>query len=399
MVTVVPWATLIFSALGVTFPFGDGDVDGQPGRSGRCRRRLTRNARGGRARGRRRRRSGPAYRHRPGRPGRARQPRRAPARGHAIGPLASKDVLMRERLTGWDDVDTAGPLLVLLDTGRGRTGLAETGRVQTSRRDPRYPSPPATDTEPATNESLARFPAMTSRTSPVVRWPCPGWTDGFEARDFAARLRGGGQVPQRLSPLEVSMLALDTAHTPGHVGTIDVFEPGPDGFDYERLIALVRQRIEFVPRYRQRVSEVPVRLAAPVWVDDENFDLTFHVRQSALPRPGTFAQLREFVGRVLARRLDRSRPLWEMYSRRGPGGRPVRPGRQVAPLPGRRDRHRRHRPGAAGRRARTHGPVRRTRRSRPGDRSPNRRHWSWSPARCWRVPRTPSGRSRTRAGR
>ena len=120
-------------------------------------------------------------------------------------------------------------------------------------------------------------------------------------------------MPQRLSPLEVSMLALDSAHTPGHVGTIDVFEPGPEGFDYERLIALVRQRIEFVPRYRQRIREVPGRLAAPVWVDDENFDLTFHVRQSALPRPGTFAQLREFVGRVLARRLDRSRPLWEMY--------------------------------------------------------------------------------------
>src|SRR6478752_3890569 len=128
--------------------------------------------------------------------------------------------------------------------------------------------------------------------------------------------RTGGRrrhVPQRLSPLEVSMLALDTAHTPGHVGTMDIFEPGPEGFDYERLIALVRQRIEFVPRYRQRIREVPGRLAAPVWVDDENFDLTFHVRQSALPRPGTFAQLREFVGRVLARRLDRSRPLWEMY--------------------------------------------------------------------------------------
>lgn len=109
------------------------------------------------------------------------------------------------------------------------------------------------------------------------------------------------------------MLVLDTAHTPGHVGTIEVLEPGPDGFDYERLIALVRQRIEFVPRYRQRIREVPGRLAAPIWVDDENFDLTFHVRQSALPRPGTFAQLREFVGRVLARRLDRSRPLWEMY--------------------------------------------------------------------------------------
>jgi diacylglycerol O-acyltransferase / wax synthase len=120
-------------------------------------------------------------------------------------------------------------------------------------------------------------------------------------------------MPQRLTPLEVSLLALDTAHTPGHVGTVDIFDPGPDGFDYERLIALIRERIAFVPRYRQRLRGVPAQLAGPVWVDDENFDLTFHVRRSALPRPGSLTQLREFVGRVLARRLDRSRPLWEIY--------------------------------------------------------------------------------------
>jgi diacylglycerol O-acyltransferase / wax synthase len=120
-------------------------------------------------------------------------------------------------------------------------------------------------------------------------------------------------MPQRLTPLEVSLLALDTAHTPGHVGTVDIFDAGPDGLDYERLIALIRERIAFVPRYRQRVRDIPARLSGPVWVDDESFDLTFHVRRSALPRPGSLVQLREFVGRVLARRLDRSRPLWEMY--------------------------------------------------------------------------------------
>jgi diacylglycerol O-acyltransferase / wax synthase len=120
-------------------------------------------------------------------------------------------------------------------------------------------------------------------------------------------------MPQRLTPLEVSLLALDTAHTPGHVGTVDIFDAGPDEFDYERLIALIRERIAFVPRYRQRVRGIPAQLAGPVWVDDENFDLTFHVRRSAIPRPGTLAQLREVVGRVLARRLDRSRPLWEIY--------------------------------------------------------------------------------------
>jgi diacylglycerol O-acyltransferase len=120
-------------------------------------------------------------------------------------------------------------------------------------------------------------------------------------------------MPQRLTPLEVSLLALDTAHTPGHVGTVHIFDPGPDGFEYERLIALIRERLAFVPRYRQRVRGIPARLAGPVWVDDENFDLTFHVRRSALPRPGTLVQLQEFVGRVLAPRLDRSRPLWEIY--------------------------------------------------------------------------------------
>ena len=120
-------------------------------------------------------------------------------------------------------------------------------------------------------------------------------------------------MPQRLTPLEVSLLALDTAHTPGHMGTVDIFDPGPRGFDFEGLISLIRERIAFVPRYRQRIRGIPARLAPPVWVDDENFDLTFHVRRSALPRPGTLAQLQELVGRVMARRLDTSRPLWEMY--------------------------------------------------------------------------------------
>jgi len=120
-------------------------------------------------------------------------------------------------------------------------------------------------------------------------------------------------MPQRLTALEVSLLALDTAHTPGHVGTVDIFDPGSESFDYERLIGLIRDRIAYVPRYRQRVRGVPARLAGPVWVDDENFDLTFHVRRSALPRPGSPEQLRELAGRILARRLDRSRPLWEVY--------------------------------------------------------------------------------------
>ena len=121
-------------------------------------------------------------------------------------------------------------------------------------------------------------------------------------------------MPQRLTPLEVSLLAQDTTRTPAHVGTVTVLEPGArsDGVDPGALAALVAARLPYVPRYRQRVVSVPGRLAAPVWADDDDFDLSFHVRRAALPRPGTADQLDELVSTFLARRLDRSRPLWEV---------------------------------------------------------------------------------------
>lgn len=123
-------------------------------------------------------------------------------------------------------------------------------------------------------------------------------------------------MPDRLTSLDLTFLAAESAATPMHVGTVDIFEPPEhteEGFDYESLVALIRDRIAFVPRYRQRVQQVPGRFAGPVWVDDEDFDITFHVRRSALPRPGTHAQLLELVARIMSRRLDRARPLWEMY--------------------------------------------------------------------------------------
>ncbi len=120
-------------------------------------------------------------------------------------------------------------------------------------------------------------------------------------------------MPDRLSALDVSFLYLEEATTPMHVGGVSVFEVPEGGFDYDRLVALIKKRIAFVPRYRQRVRWVPGHIANPVWVDDEHFDVTFHVRRSALPRPGTDAQLRELVARIMSRPLDRKRPLWEMY--------------------------------------------------------------------------------------
>ena len=120
-------------------------------------------------------------------------------------------------------------------------------------------------------------------------------------------------MADRLSSLDASFLYLEQATTPLHVGSVMIFEPGPDGFSYELLLDLVGNRISYIPRYRQRVREVPGRVSPPVWVDDADFDLTYHVRRSALPRPGTVAQLEEFVARIQARALDRDRPLWEIY--------------------------------------------------------------------------------------
>jgi diacylglycerol O-acyltransferase / wax synthase len=120
-------------------------------------------------------------------------------------------------------------------------------------------------------------------------------------------------MPHRLSALDASLLYLEDATTPMHIGGVAVFRRPRSGFDYERLVGLIEQRLSLVPRYRQKVSYVPGHLARPVWTDDTAFDLTHHVRLSALPRPGTDEQLAELVARLMSRPLDHARPLWELY--------------------------------------------------------------------------------------
>lgn len=136
----------------------------------------------------------------------------------------------------------------------------------------------------------------------------------------ATVIRHNQGVSERLSAVDVSFLYLEGRSTPMHVGEVAIFEPPADGFDYERLVQLVEERISLVPRYRQKISWVPGHLANPVWVDDPDFDVTYHVRRSGLPRPGTDAQLFEFCARVQSRQLDRHRPLWEMYLIEGLAG-------------------------------------------------------------------------------
>lgn len=118
---------------------------------------------------------------------------------------------------------------------------------------------------------------------------------------------------ERLSAADVSFFHLEGPTTPQHVGGLTLFQAPPEGFDYERLVRLLEERISLVPRYRQKLRTVPGRVGGPVWVDDAEFDITYHVRRSALPRPGSEAALLEFSARILSRLLDRDRPLWEMY--------------------------------------------------------------------------------------
>jgi diacylglycerol O-acyltransferase / wax synthase len=120
-------------------------------------------------------------------------------------------------------------------------------------------------------------------------------------------------MSNRLSAMDASFLYLEDHTTPMHVGGVAVFRRPRSGFDYDSLLALIDRRLALVPRYRQKVRQVPGRLARPVWVDDRDFDLAYHVRRSALPRPGSDDQLHELTARLMSRKLDHTRPLWEVY--------------------------------------------------------------------------------------
>ncbi len=129
-------------------------------------------------------------------------------------------------------------------------------------------------------------------------------------------------MSDRVGSADLTFLYLERRTNPQHLASLAVFEPPPGGFDYQRLVALLEERIVLAPRLRQRLRNVPARLGNPVWIDDPSFDLTFHVRRSALPRPGSAESLLAFAELVQSRLLDRARPLWEMYFVEGlPGDR------------------------------------------------------------------------------
>src|SRR3984957_524555 len=120
---------------------------------------------------------------------------------------------------------------------------------------------------------------------------------------------------QQLTGLDASFLALETATTTGHVGGVCILDPSvaPRPLTLARLTEVLGERLPLVPVLRRRLLNVPLGLDQPYWVDDPDFDIEYHIREIALPRPGSNAQLTEQVARLHARPLDRTKPLWEIY--------------------------------------------------------------------------------------
>ena len=115
----------------------------------------------------------------------------------------------------------------------------------------------------------------------------------------------------RLSPLDASFLHLEDASSHMHVAAALIFSGRPPG--YEGLLSHIESRLGLVPRYRQRLAAVPLGQARPRWVDDERFDLRYHVRNTALPQPGSEYELQVLAGRIFSQQLRRDRPLWELW--------------------------------------------------------------------------------------
>ncbi|MCP5028509.1 MAG: wax ester/triacylglycerol synthase family O-acyltransferase [Actinomycetia bacterium] len=121
----------------------------------------------------------------------------------------------------------------------------------------------------------------------------------------------------RLSAQDVTFLHLERPHQPMHAGSLLVFDEEPffaEGrFRLDEVRATIANRLHLAPRLRRRLLTVPLRQGRPIWVDDEHFDIAYHVRLTALPRPGSHDQLCALMGRLQMQPLNRDRPLWELW--------------------------------------------------------------------------------------
>lgn len=125
------------------------------------------------------------------------------------------------------------------------------------------------------------------------------------------------ELNRRLSPEDAAFLLMDTDASPQNIGSIAIF----DGHvDYEKFVANINSKLHLIPRYRQRVTEAPFSLARPTWEDDPDFDIGRHVLRTHLEEPGTDRQLISLASRLYERRLDRTRPLWQITLVHGVSG-------------------------------------------------------------------------------
>ena len=118
-----------------------------------------------------------------------------------------------------------------------------------------------------------------------------------------------------LSGIDAAFLYVETPEMPMHVGSLNLLDlpAGYSGDFWDDLKTHVQGRMHLAPLFTRKLALMPFELANPVWVDDDDIDLDYHIRRVVLPKPGTMAQLEALVGRLHSSLLDRSRPLWEFY--------------------------------------------------------------------------------------
>jgi WS/DGAT/MGAT family acyltransferase len=120
---------------------------------------------------------------------------------------------------------------------------------------------------------------------------------------------------QRLTGLDASFLYMETPSSPMHVASLMVLDPSssPDGFSFDKFKELYANRLHLAPPFRRRLVEVPFGINHPVWIEDPDFDIDWHLRHIAVPQPGGMKELAELVGHLIAMPLDRHHPLWEAW--------------------------------------------------------------------------------------
>lgn len=120
---------------------------------------------------------------------------------------------------------------------------------------------------------------------------------------------------QRLSSFDAAFLYLESPTSHMHVGSLALYDPtsAPDGWSFQRVCDVYADRIQLVPQFTRRLVEIPLQLDHPVWVEDPDFDLGWHIRRIGVPPPGGLAELATVVAELIATQLDRSRPLWEVW--------------------------------------------------------------------------------------